>query len=248
VGYYGWNNGGLKTQLLDNKFDNVNGFDYASHKNEFGGDRACYPISEGGTNRFTEGWTLSPLNGVIYHGCSPFDVFGSQGVPARPDSDTGYACGVWANNHNVVYPTVRLEHGIDIATIRQWYALGKKTWTFSMYFAALPPVEGQILDQNLTAPSTIDLGLINWEPSTPPCAKNKVNFQVVDCLGAGVVPLQMLTNYTVDTNWHQLTGSFTLDSSHEKYMRQQGYPCWQFQIQFGNEGHPRLLIYNPKLQ
>lgn len=248
MGYFGWNNGGLKTQLLDSKMDHVNGFDYVSHKNEFGAASACYPLSEGGTNRFTEMWSISPLNITTYHGCSPFDCFGTQGVPARPDSDTSkWAMGVWNKNDNLQDPSLRLEHGIDVATIREWYNLGKKTWTFKSWFAALPHTAGSILDQNLESPSHVDLDFINWEPTTPPCAKNKIRYRVVDQSNTEIIPMTDLINYTVDANWHQLTGSFTLDSSHEKFFRQQGYPCWQFQFIFGNEAHIRHLIYSPTL-
>jgi len=242
-------------QLLDSKMDNINGFDYTDHKNEFGYTddthfSACYPIKNPSYSvdaRFDEAWTISPLNTVVYHGCSPFDDFGVDGVPARPDSNTGYAMGVWCNNPNLHDEAVRLEHGLDIATIRQWYHLGYKTWNFSVYFAALP-YTADIMQQNLTNPTGQDVtGFVNWEPTTPPCPKNLFKFRIVDILGSEVIAKTTLLNYTVDSDWHLVTYSFTLDDTHEKYMRKQGADGLQLQLIFGNEGHPRHLIYNPTL-
>lgn len=246
---------GSVVQLLDSKFDNVSGFDYVNHKNEFGytsnsAFSACFPILNPTYNanaRHTPAWTISPLNTVVYHGCAPFDNFGTNGVPARPDAGTGYAVGVFAINGNLDVEACRLEYGLDVSIIRDWYLKGKATWTFSVYFAALPG-SATIMQQNLTNPTGQNLtGFINWEPSAPPCAKNNLKLQIVDILGSVIVPKVTLVNYTVDSLWHKLTYSFTLGASQEKFLRPQGNAGWQLQLIVCNEGHPRHLLYNPTL-
>jgi len=255
-----WGENWQDVQLLDNDLEflhgivNVSGVYPGGSINLFGGTVAPVPINtQGDENRQTEGWTQTPLAPTSFHGSSPHNGFGSNGVPARPDNvTTKWALGAWAIR-NGANNQFRLEAGLDVNTIRRWWDRGFRTWQLSMW-VFVPANTAAIVNQNLGAGQqgagspAINLADINTTTNPP---DNRIEAQIVATTGGSIiVGSQLVGNYEVGNagGWQRLTWNWTITPAQRRRLRHYGRRSLQLQLIFSGTGHFRGLIYSPEFR
>ena len=243
-------------QLLDNRMDRqygvgcgpgfINaataGYTVAGNKNNWnlagvGGVALCpsgfpYTCEE----RYTQGWSFSPLAPVVgQHWSCIWDDYSGDGVSTRPDSATGYAQAFFDTNPSLgTAGGVRLEHGIDMDTLIYWYWKGHKTWHLR-YWVAYPLNSSAIMNQNLGGINLSDCNSANMT----------VFHEIIDSANQNFVCTPQSSSIAASNAWQQITKTFTMNSSWETYFRKSGSKNLQFSLNCTTTGHLRMVLYNP---
>lgn len=239
-----------QVNLLDSLMADLNDFTYASDKNKLGKNGlACTPPTSDPEGRYTFGWTVTPISPISVHGTCPDDRFGTVGLPARPSGvpSGAYMHGIHFKNNDLAYhpKRIRLEHGLEIDTMRYWYNQGLKTWRFRQYLYVPTHTASSSIDQYLTivsgAEADINLADINT-------SGGNVYYQILTSNGKILVGETLIGAYTVGgANFTELTFDLTIDATLATKLKRYGRDAWQLQIIYEQDGHFRAFYLYPTM-
>ena len=243
-GHFSW----LTASSNSGGADIINNGYTLSNINNFGDDSgAAVPIANSNNPDYRSmyGVTFSGLNGVNFHGSTPWNAFGTNGVPARPDSDTSkWGLGFWSKRASSDLQ-LRIEQGLDIERLKYWYDNGRTThrFSFKVYF----PIQSggsDVFDGKDFSTSSRNPANTN----TSGGASNNFTITIADPAAQIIYTTSNVLWTPGGSNFQTVNFDITITSDMAKRLKKYGGPTWQLRLDVSGAGDLAFIVYSQEFR